>query len=420
MTSKTDKLAALGGEPIYCEAWPAWPHWDEKEEQVLAEVVKSGQWGICPEPNHVSRFAARFAEAHHSKYAVCCCNGTIALMIALRAAGVLPGQEVIMPAYTFMATATAAIGIGATPVIVDVDSDTLNLDPTKIEAAVTERTGAIMPVHLAGMPAAMGRILDVAAKHDLPVVEDAAQAHLAEWDGKRVGSLGATGAFSFQSSKNLTGGEGGMVTTSDPGVYQIAHAFHHCGRDPAGGAWYSHPFMGQNFRMTQLQAALLDCQMDRLEQQHQTRMSNGKYLSEKLARIDGIKVTGWPWPGKVTAASYHLFTFSIDPEKFGGVDNKIFCEALRKEGVFCHGGYDKSLQDHGFFDDPFVERMLGPARPDYKNVDTPVSRRTITHCVWLKQNQLMAPPEAMDLIVTAVTKIRDQARHLPELADQMK
>jgi len=352
------------------------------------------------------------------KHALCCSNGTVAIMIALRAAGVLPGDEVILPSYTFMATATAAIGIGATPVIVDVDPATLNLDPSKIEAAITARTKAILPVHIAGMPAAMDKINALAKKHDLKVVEDAAQAHLAEYDGKFAGGLGDLGTFSFQSSKNLCSGEGGLVTTNNTEYFRVAHAFHHCGRDPLGGSWYDHPYMGQNLRLSQVQAALLNSQMDRLAEQHACRVENGRFLAEKISALEGIRVIGWPWPDKVTCPSYHIFIFSMDPDHFGGTTSQAFCEAMRAEGVPCHGGYDRSLQDYDFFEDPFVERMLGKSRPVYKDVDTPASRHAVKHSIWLKQFQLLADRHTMEGIVAAVEKICRHGGDLPAVAEK--
>jgi hypothetical protein len=146
-------------------------------------------------------------------------------------------------------------------------------------------------------------------------------------------------------------------------------------------------------------------------------MENGKYLAERLSRIDGIRVIGWPWPEKVTSASYHLFIFTFDPETFGGVDSQVFCKALRAEGVPCHGGYDRSLQDYDFFEDAFVQRMLGDARPDYPSMDTPVSRHAVRHCIWLKQFQLLASQEVMERIVESVQKIRDHADRLPDLSE---
>jgi len=420
MTDKDQRLAALGGEKACPVEWPSWPVWGEMEEKAVKATLNSGGWGICPEPNAVSLFAGRFASMHDAKHGLCCMNGTVALMIALRGAQVLPGDEVIMPSYTFMATATAAIGIGATPVIVDVDPKTLNIDPSKIESAVTEKTKAILPVHLAGMPAAMDEINAVARKHDIKVVEDCAQAHLAIYGGKKVGAIGDVGAFSFQSSKNLCAGEGGLVVTDSRDIYRVAHAFHHCGRDPDGGGWYEHPYMGQNLRLPQLQAALLNSQLDRLDSQHKIRVENGRYLAERLSHIKGVQVIGWPWPERVDSASYHIFIFTIDPKEFGGVDNQVVSEALRAEGLFCHGGYGSSLQDFDFYEDPFVTRMLGKTAPRYKDVDTPVSREAVRRCIWIKQNQLLSDHKVMDMIFDTVTKVKDNADDLGEVKRKMK
>ena len=411
------RLAALGGTPACTVQWPAWPEADERDVAAVAEAVRSGRWGLCPAPNPLSRFAERFAEAHQAAYALPCCNGTVAIMIALRAAGVLPGDEVIVPAYTFMATATAVLGVGAVPVVADVEPSTLNLDPEKIGPAAGPRTTAVLPVHLAGLPADMDRIRAAAGARGLVTVEDAAQAHLAEYGGRRVGALGRAGAFSFQSSKNLSAGEGGVVTTDDREVYRVAHAFHHCGRDPLGGGWYEHPYMGQNFRMTQLQAALLESRLARLPAEHARRAANGRRLAERLSAVPGIRVVGWPWPEKVTAHAYHLFIFLIDPEAFGGVTNRTVCAALRAEGVPCHGGYERSLQDHDLFDDPYVDRLLGDAKPDYRAFHTPVARHAVEHCVWFKQNLLLADPGAVDRIAEAVEKVRAHAADLPRLEE---
>jgi dTDP-4-amino-4,6-dideoxygalactose transaminase len=171
--------------------------------------------------------------------------------------------------------------------------------------------------------------------------------------------------------------------------------------------------------MSQLQAALLNSQMTRLASQHRVRLENGKYLSERLFAVDGIRVIGWPWPRKVTSPSYHLFIFTFDPEKFGGITSDVFCEALRAEGVPCHGGYDRSLQDYDFFEDPFVQRMLGKDRPQYKKVDTPVSRRAVRYSVWLKQFQLLSPRKVMDGIVDAVMKLKENSKDLVRLKERV-
>ena len=244
------KLAIEGGKPVRTDPWPSWPRWGEGEKRALIEVLESGRWGVGGP--RVPELESRFAGMHDAKYAVACCNGTIAIQIALVAAGVKPGDEVITSPYTFMATALAALVVGATPVFVDVERGTHNIDPDAIEDAITARTTAIMPVHIGGRPANMDHILEIAARHGLKVIEDAAQAWLASWRGKGVGALGDVGTFSFQSSKNLNAGEGGLVLTNDEEIYQRAWSYHNCGRT-IGGAWYEHEHAGLNYRLSEFQ-----------------------------------------------------------------------------------------------------------------------------------------------------------------------
>ena len=197
-----NKLAINGGEPTRTCPFPDWPIWDEREEKALLDTLRSGHWGALTENSRVAQFERAFALAHHATYGRCVTNGTIALEVALRAVGVEFGDEVIVPPYTFIATASACLMVGAIPVFVDIDPETYNLDPTKIEAAITGRTRVIMTVHIGGCPADMDRIMALAQEHELYVIEDACQAHAASWDDKRVGAIGDMGCFSFQASKN--------------------------------------------------------------------------------------------------------------------------------------------------------------------------------------------------------------------------
>ena len=216
----TGRLAIDGGTPVRTAPWPAWPRSGAAERRALTEVLESGRWGLGG--GAVPELEARFAALHGARYAVACCNGTMALQAALVAAGVQPGDEVITSPYSFAATAHAIRSLGAVPAFADVAAGTHNLDPARIEDAITERTTAILPVHIGGRPADMDRVNEIAARRGLRVIEDAAQAWLAGWRGRAVGTLGDAGAFSFQSSKNLTAGEGGMVLTDDESVYRSA------------------------------------------------------------------------------------------------------------------------------------------------------------------------------------------------------
>lgn len=207
-------LAICGGKPVREKPYPFWPVFDEREEKALIEVLRSGKWGRVNGKKN-EEFEERFAKYHSAKYGITCVNGTIVLELCLRALNIGPGDEVIVPAYTFIAIASSVIMVGAKPIFVDIDSKTYNIDPEKIESAITPKTKAIIPVHIGGCPANMDKVLDIAKKYNLRVLEDVAQAHGAEWRGRRVGALGDMGIFSFQSSKNMNAVEGGIILTND-------------------------------------------------------------------------------------------------------------------------------------------------------------------------------------------------------------
>jgi dTDP-4-amino-4,6-dideoxygalactose transaminase len=240
-----DQLAVFGGTPVRTEPFPVWPIYGEEEEKLLLEVLRSQKWGgtgksAVPElAPKLPELELRFADMHEAKHAVSVVNGTIGITVALQAAGVRPGDEVIIPAYTFIATASSALLFGAIPVIVDVDPDTLLIDPDKVEAAITPKTKAIVAVHIAGAPADMTRLQSIAKRHNVRLLEDSAQGVGAEWDGRRVGAIGDLGTFSFQSGKNITAGEGGIILTNDDELADRAWSLANVGRIRQGG-WYQH------------------------------------------------------------------------------------------------------------------------------------------------------------------------------------
>lgn len=225
----TGQLAIDGGQPVRATPFPQWPIAGEREEQLLLEVLHSGRWEALG-GDKVTTFAARFAAFQGARFGTCVPNGTMALELALRAVGVGPGDEVITTPYTFIATASAALGLGAKPIFVDIVPGACNIDPTRIADAITSRTKAILPVHIGGQPADLDGVLEVADQHGIPVVEDAAQAWGAAWQGRPVGALGALGTFSFQASKNLTAGEGGIVVTNDEALNERCWSLHNVAR----------------------------------------------------------------------------------------------------------------------------------------------------------------------------------------------
>jgi len=257
-------LAIDGGTPVRTQRFPAWPVWGQEERDSLLAALDSGVWGIGSPA--IEQFEREFDALQGAKHCISVPNGTIAIEVAARAASVTYGDEVIVPPYTFVATASAILTVGGMPVFADIDPDTYQIDAACAERLITERTRAIVPVHIGGGPADMDAVMDVARRHNLMVIEDCAQAHLASWKGKGVGSIGDLGTFSFQSSKNITAGEGGAVTSDDDRLNDRAWSFHNVGR-VREGAWYQHEVLGGNSRMGAWAAAVLLAQMRRAPEQ---------------------------------------------------------------------------------------------------------------------------------------------------------
>jgi dTDP-4-amino-4,6-dideoxygalactose transaminase len=401
---KADTLAIDGGTPVRSRPWPRWPIFDETEEQAILEVVRSGKWWSV-EGTKVREFEEAFARFQDAQFAVCVTNGTAALEVALRAAHIGCGDEVIVPPYTFIATATAVLAVGATPVFVDVEEESLNIDPTKIEEAITPRTRAIIPVHIAGCPADMDGVLEIARKHNLLVIEDAAQAHAAEWKGTKVGAIGDMGCFSFQASKNLNAGEGGAVLTNNPHWADQVWSVHNVGR-VRGGRWYEHHVLGSNFRMTEFQAAILLAQLKRLPEQTERRTQNAHRLTEMLSQIPGIRP---PRPDpRVTRHAYHLYIFRYDKNHFGGRPREDFLKALNAEGIPCSAGYVPLYKERVFLNRPISKDLCQLSTlKDYSKVQCPVCERACyEEAVWLYQNMLLGDERDIEDIATAVAKVQ--------------
>lgn len=406
------KLAVLGGQPIRTAAFPGWPVFDKSDEDALLCVLRSRRWGRSGD-GEIERFEQRFAAAHGAKYGLAVTNGTVALRVALMAIDIHAGDEVIVPPYTFLATATAVLEANATPIFADIEPDSYNLDPAKIEAAITPRTRAIIPVHFAGLPADMDAILRIAARHNLAVIEDAAHAHGGSYRGRPIGSIGHLSCFSFQSSKNVNSGEGGMVLTSDERMYEVARSFHNCGRRP-DGPWYEHHIMSGNYRITEFQAALLNAQFERLAGQFEQREANGRYLAKRLAHVPGIAMQ--KGREQNVRHAYHLFIFRYD-ERVYGVPKRTFVRALSAEGIPASEGYPLPLHHQPLF----VNRAFGPytgcftARPnfDYRTVVLPVAEHACAaEGCWLYQSVLLGTKADMDDIVRGFEKVYEHRHEL--------
>ena len=401
-------LAINGGEKTVTRTF-TWPVFDETDVQAVTEVARSGQWGNPDCKGLVEKFEKEFAEYCGSKYAIACVNGSVSLRLALIACGVRPGDEVIVPPYSFIATASVVIEANCVPVFVDIDPLTYNIDPSKIEAAITKRTKAIIPVHFAGQACDMDRIMEIAKKHNLFVIEDAAHAHGGEYKGKKLGSIGHAGSFSFQSSKNLNSGEGGLVVTDDDKLYDMMNSLRNVGR-VKGGQWYEHHYAGCNYRITQFQAALLSSQLKRLDEQTRLRDKNGKYLSDLLSSIEGITPLSRGF-GE-TLHTYHIFIFKYDKTKFNGLSKKEFAEMLAAEGVPSFMGYPKPLYEQPLFQKKNFMCYAIPEDVDYSSVHCPVAEKACyEEAVWILQHAMLGSKEDMDQFAAAIRKIQEAVNH---------
>ena len=385
----TTTLAIDGGTPVRDRDWPRWPPpADDRQLALLREVVDSGDWGATSGPR-CDEFAATFAARHGCAHGVAVTNGTLALFAALHAVGVRPGDEVVVPGYTFVACASSVLLLGATPVIADVDPDHLHLTEETVAAALTPRTRAIMPVHLAGSPAPMDELTGLARREGLAVVEDCAQAHGAAYRGRPVGGLGDAATFSFQSSKAMTAGEGGVITTRDPAVADAAWSVCNLGR-VRGGAWYHHAELGWNLRMTELQAALLLPWLDRLDAEIERREAFAHRLAEDLADLPVRVVDD---PEGTTRNTRHLLLLRLDEQ----IDKPWVIQAMAAEGVPVDAGY------------PGLGR-LAPVAERGIVLPAPGVDRAGTSVVWLRQDVLMAGDDGARDVLAAFERVLTDPR----------
>jgi dTDP-4-amino-4,6-dideoxygalactose transaminase len=411
-----ERPAILGGPPVRGTPFPAWPVVDEREEKALSDVLHGGKW-YRGDGKTVDRFEEAYARLTGARHCIATANGTSALYASLAALDVAPGDEVILPPYTFVATLNVVFLQYALPVFVDSDPETFQMDAGKLESAITERTAVVMPVHLGGNACDLDKVLEIGRRRKVRVLEDACQAHLGEWRGRKLGTLGATGCFSFQASKNLNSGEGGAILTSDDDLAGRCWAFHDNSR-ARRGAGYSPPppgGRGANLRLTEFQAGLLLAQMTRLEGQSKVREENAAYLTRQLREIPGIL------PAKMHAGctrnAYHLYMFRYQADRFAGLPRERFLKSLSAEGIPCSPGYTPLNKQ------PFVQATL--ASRAYQRVypkevlagweernRCPANDRLCEEAVWLTQTMLLGPRGDMDDIAAAVRKIHAFAAEL--------
>jgi perosamine synthetase len=411
-----DKPARLGGPPVRSAPFPSWPVFDEREEKALVEVLRSGKW-YRGNGQTVSRFEDAYARLTGARHCIATANGTSALFASLAALDVGPGDEVILSTYTFIATLNVVFLQYALPIFVDTDPETLQMDARKLEAAITDRTAAIIPVHLGGSACDLDTIMEISRRRKVPVIEDACQAHLAEWKGRRLGTLGDTGCFSFQASKHLNSGEGGAILANDDEIAARCYAFHDNARArrPSGHGSPYHGCRGANLRLTEMQAALLLAQMTRLEEQSKAREQNAQYLTKQLRGIPGI-LPARMYDG-CTRNAYHLYMLRYQPERFGGLPRAKFLQALHAEGIPCSGGYSP-LNRETYVRDTLASKAYKRIYPPEvlarweERTRCPANDRLCEEAVWFTQTMLLGPRQDMDDIVAAIRKIHASAADL--------
>jgi dTDP-4-amino-4,6-dideoxygalactose transaminase len=407
------KLALESGSPIREKPFPTWPVFGVAERRALLEVFESGKWWYG---ERVDEFERKFAAFQDAKFGISCSSGTAGLRAALTALRVGAGDEVIVPPYSFIATASAVLEVNAIPVFADVDLETANIDPGAVEKKITSRTKAVIPVHFAGLPCELDSLIEIASANNVKLLEDACHSWGSKWDGRGTGSIGECGVFSFQMSKNMTSGEGGIVLTSEPELADRIRSFTNCGR-MEGKPWYEHHSLGTNLRMTELQAALLLGQLSRLAEQTERRQENALFLEDRLREVQGIRLQRKE--AKVNRRAYHLFLFRYIEEEWDGVQKARFIEALMAEGIPCSAGYPYPLYQNPLF----LKWSRGPEgcplscpyygkEIDYAAVSCPAAERLCREAVWLPHALLLAEEKDMRDIVDAIVKIRDTAQEL--------
>lgn len=414
------KVPALsGGLPVRTKAWPAWPIWNkDTDEKLVVDDLRSGIWSRA---SLVTQFEQEWASYVGTKRCLSVVNGTNALIASLLQMGIGGGDEVIVPPYTFIATVAAVLATGAMPVFVDTDVSTWQIDASKIEAKITNKTKAIIPVHILGLPADMVTIMAIARKHGLVVIEDACQAHGAEIGGRRVGSFGHAGCFSFQNSKNLAIGEGGAINSDDEKFMDKCYSYHNYGNpygSVVGQVNAGTLIPGTKLRLTEYQAAIGLVQMKRLVAETEKRNANAAYLRSRISKIPGV--IPYNFYDNVTKAAFHLFPFRYDKAGFKGLPRAEFIKAMEAEGIPCSEGYaplNKMPYLQQAFESKNYRKMYSSADLDIRAFnernDCPLNDKLCNEeAIWFYQSMLLADKPDMDDIVNAIEKIHVNADRL--------
>jgi dTDP-4-amino-4,6-dideoxygalactose transaminase len=412
------ELALLGGQPVRRGPFLDWPVFGREEEELLQEVLRSRAWGGYSA--QVEEFEAAFARMHAVRHAISCCNGTVALELALRALDLECGEEVIVPPITFVSTATAVMICHGVPVFADIDPKTLNLSPSAVEASITPRTRAMIAVHFGGHPADLDALTAIAERGGLALIEDAAHAHGAAWRGTPVGNFGVAATFSFQAFKLMTAGEGGAVLTNSSAIAEKVWSYCNLGRRKGAG-WFEHFSLGSNYRLTGFQAAVLCAQLKRLLEQNCRRAENVRYFRQQMRSFPGLALA--EDDGRVTHHPHYIITLRYDPAAFAGVERDLFLRALQAEGIPAQPTYPYPLYRNALF----RKESLPPCGcgkwstpQDYESLFLPESERICKEGLWLEHYLFLGTHQDVDDVIAAFEKIQQCAGSLLQLQESPK
>jgi dTDP-4-amino-4,6-dideoxygalactose transaminase len=404
-------LALLGGEKAKSKPFPIWPHYDEAEERALKQVLESRIWWRTPGTKTLE-FEQAFAKFHGARHGIAVTNGTAALEVTMAGLGIGAGDEVILPDFTFVATASAVLFANALPVLVDVDPGTYCINPDLVEEAITPRTRAVIAVHMGGHPADLDRLKKIADRKKLALIEDSSHAHASEWKGKRIGTFGVAGTFSFQSSKLMTAGEGGIIICNDKEFERQARSVHDCGRMP--GEWfYSHFIYGSNYRLSEWQGAVLQAQLGRLDEQTKVRHRNARLLDRLLGTIPGI--TPQKLDDRCTRNGQYAYIFHVNKKDFAGIATDRFIAAMNAEGIPNQASYPPLHQLHVFRNGEYRKRLCGKQakeRHAFLKRRFPATQRAAWETVWIPQPALLGDEEDVEEIAASLSKIQKHAKDL--------
>jgi dTDP-4-amino-4,6-dideoxygalactose transaminase len=411
------ELALLGGNKAKRKPFPAWPQYDDKERRALEEVLESRVWWRTP-GTRTLEFEKAFASYHGARHGLAVTNGTAALEVTMAALDIGQGDEVIVPNFTFVATASAVLFANALPVLVEVDPESYCLDPALAEAAITPRTKAIIAVHMGGHPADLDHLRELAKRRGIHLVEDSAHAHGSEWRGRKIGTFGTAATFSFQASKLMTAGEGGMIISNDDAFERQARSVHDCGRMP--GKWfYSHFIYGSNYRLSEWQGAVLNVQLGRLEEQTLHRHRNGRLLDKLLSEIPGI--TPQKCDPRCTRNGQYAYIFHVDAEQFAGISTENFIAALNAEGIPTQASYPPLHELDCFRNGEYRKRLSGAQATEphaFLQQYFPHTQRAAWETVWIPQFALLGDEEDMNEIAVAIRKVQTNAATIAANAAQ--